>query len=175
MNRASTKNAPACFERYAPLQFGCCFKFTGSVARTNEVFAIPSDSKCYSFTDGPLSFCSRSGYNTTFKYPEELTDSILKGVAMYVQQVVSTFDNCSMDAIVGESLMCSFFIPHCKGGKRIYPCKRVCGEFLKKCLHMIPANFADYLIAICHMLPDKNDDRECFEPPNFKTNDSVKG
>lgn len=134
-----------------------------------------SDSKCYSFTDGPLSFCSRSGYNTTFKYPEELTDSILKGVAMYVQQVVSTFDNCSMDAIVGESLMCSFFIPHCKGGKRIYPCKRVCGEFLKKCLHMIPANFADYLIAICHMLPDKNGDRECFQPPNFKTNDSVKG
>ncbi|CAH3149637.1 unnamed protein product [Pocillopora meandrina] len=134
-----------------------------------------SDSKCYSFTDGPLSFCSRSGYNTTFKYPEELTDSILKGVAMYVQQVVSTFDNCSMDAIVGESLMCSFFIPHCSGGKRIYPCKRVCGEFLKKCLHRIPANFADYLIAICHTLPDKNGDRECFEPPNFKTNDSVKG
>lgn len=71
--------------------------------------------------------------------------------------------------------MCSFFIPHCSGGKRIYPCRRVCGEFLKKCVHKLPSNIADYAIAICHTLPEKNSDKECFEPPNFITNDSIEG
>lgn len=134
-----------------------------------------SDSKCHSFADGPFSFCSKSGYNTTFKYPEHLTDSKLNRTAISIQRVLSTVDSCSLDANVGESLMCSFFIPHCSGGKRIYLCRRVCGEFLKKCMHKLPPNIADYAVAICHTLPEKNSDKECFEPPNFITNDSVKG
>lgn len=135
-----------------------------------------SDSQCYNFVDGPFGFCSKTGYNTTFKYPDTLTESLILKASMGLRRVLSMFDNCSQNTQVVESLMCSFFIPHCSGGQRIYPCKRVCGEFLKQCMGKLPPRFADIAIQSCHILPDKTTSgRQCFEPPNFSTNDSVKG
>ena len=131
--------------------------------------------KCNSFVDGPFGFCSKGGYNTTFEFPDILTDSLQEIVASRVQRMMSSLGNCSRNALA-ETLMCSFFMPQCSEGKRVYPCKRVCGEFMKQCGEAMPVRFVDYAIANCHVLPDESaSSGKCFEPPNFKTNDSIKG
>lgn len=133
-----------------------------------------SDS-CHSFVDGPFGFCSKAGYNTTFKFPEILTDSVQKGVAGGMRRMITSLGNCSQNALA-ETIACSFFIPQCSGGERVYPCKRVCGEFLKQCVEDLPVRFLDFIVANCHVLPNElASSGKCFEPPNFKTNDSIKG
>jgi len=47
---------------------------------------------------------------------------------------------------------------------------------LKQCEDELPETFIDYIIATCHVLPDElGSSGKCFEPPNFSTNDSIKG
>lgn len=132
--------------------------------------------QCRSFVDGPLGFCSAiGGYNTTFQYPDIVTDSVLEKVANRLRRYFSTLNNCSKIGLV-ESLYCSFAIPYCSGGQRVYPCKRVCSEFLKQCEETLPPTFLDYIIANCHVLPNElASSGKCFEPPNFYTNESIKG
>jgi len=73
-------------------------------------------------------------------------------------------------------MICHYVIPQCSEGKRVYPCKRVCGELLKQCEEKIEEPFIGYFIASCHVLPDElSSSGKCFEPPNFSTNDSIKG
>ena len=132
--------------------------------------------KCQSFVDGPFHFCStKGGYNTTFRYLDfGLTDSLLTQAAKTFGQLLTSL-NCSRNG-VAETLVCHYAIPQCSGGKRVYPCKRVCGEFLKQCEDKIPVTLMDYVIANCHVLPDElASSGKCFEPPNFFTNDSAKG
>ena len=135
-----------------------------------------ASNKCRSFVDGPLGFCSvKTGYNTTFQYPDIVTDSVLEKVANRLRRYFSSLSNCSQIGLV-ESLYCSYALPHCSGGKRVYPCKRVCSEFLKLCEDKIPVTFMDYVIANCHVLPDEPPSSgNCFEPANFFTNESIKG
>ena len=133
--------------------------------------------QCRSFVDGPLGFCSaKTGYNTTFQYPDIVTDSVLEKVANGLRKHFSSFlSNCSQIGLA-ESLYCSYALPHCSGGKRVYPCKRVCSEFLKQCEDKIPVTTMDYYIADCHVLPDEPaSSGKCFEPANFFTNESIKG
>lgn len=127
--------------------------------------------RCHSFVDGPFDFCStKVGYNTTFKYPDFLTDSLLAQTAKSYTKWFTTMKNCSSNGLA-ETLVCHYIIPHCSGGKRIYPCKRVCSEFLKQCEDELYVTHMEFIIRTCHTLPDS----ACFEPPNFSTNDSVKG
>ena len=132
--------------------------------------------QCRSFVDGPLGFCSaKTGYNTTFQYPDIVTDSVLEKVANRLRKFFSSLNNCSQIGLV-ESLYCSYALPHCSAGRRVYPCKRVCSEFLKQCEDKIPVTFMDYVIANCHVLPDEQaSSGKCFEPTNFFTNESIKG
>jgi len=82
----------------------------------------------------------------------------------------TTMKNCSSNGLA-ETLVCYYIMPHCSGGKRVYPCKRVCSEFLKQCEGELYVSHMEFIIRTCHALPDS----ACFEPPNFSTNDSVKG
>lgn len=136
----------------------------------------PSADQCYSFVEGPFGFCSAlGGYNMTFKYPDHLTNLMLRDAAIKFRGLLTFMQNCSQHA-TAEALLCSFFIPHCSKGERVYPCKRVCGEFLKQCEERLPRRALDYIIAACHILPDAiASSGKCFEPPNFATNDSIKG
>ena len=111
----------------------------------------------------------------TFKTPDFLTDSMLEKAAMTFSEAFSSL-NCSRNGLV-ETLLCHYAIPQCSGeGKRVYPCKRVCSEFLKLCEDKIPVTFMDYVIANCHVLPDEPPSSgNCFEPANFFTNESIKG
>ncbi|KAL9963462.1 hypothetical protein ACROYT_G026973 [Oculina patagonica] len=73
---------------------------------------------------------------------------------------------------------CSFFFPKCSAGKRVLPCRRVCGELLKQCMNQMGNTFrevyVDFVLAECTLLPNENpSSNKCFEPPNFTTNDSV--
>lgn len=150
----------------------CSFDAAFSSVQTRHSRA--SD-QCRSFADGPLGFCSvKSGYNTTFQYPDIVTDSVLEKVANRLKRYFSTL-NCSTIGLA-ESLYCSFAIPYCSGGERVYPCKRVCSEFLKQCENDLHVTFLDYVIANCHVLPNEPaSSGKCFEPPNFSTNESIKG
>lgn len=131
--------------------------------------------QCQKFVDGPFGFCSKGGYNTTFKFPDILTDSLLKGVAGGFRRILNTMENCSRNGLA-HTMTCSFVLPYCSGGNRVYPCKRVCGELLKQCVQQLPTRFLDIIIGNCHVLPDElASSGKCFEPPNFKTNDSIKG
>ena len=133
--------------------------------------------QCHSLVDGPFRFCStKGGYNTTFQIdPDFLTDSMLEQAAETLSESFSYFKNCSRNGLI-ETLICHYVIPQCSGGKRVYPCKRVCGEFLKRCEDRIPETLMDSFIATCHVLPDElGSSGKCFEPPNFSTNDSIKG
>lgn len=92
----------------------------------------PSADQCYSFVEGPFGFCSAlGGYNMTFKYPDHLTNLMLRDAAIKFRGLLTFMQNCSQHA-TAEALLCSFFIPHCSKGERVYPCKRVYGEFLKQ-------------------------------------------
>ena len=111
----------------------------------------------------------------TFKNPDFLTESMLEQAATTLSKALSYFKNCSRNGLL-ETLLCHYAIPQCSGGNRVHPCKRVCGEFLKQCEDVIPETFLDYMIATCHILPDESGSSgKCFEPPNFSTNDSIKG
>ena len=143
---------------------------------SEAAFSSAQPSECRSFVDGPLGFCSvKGGYNTTFQYPDIVTDSVLEKVADRLHRHFSSLNNCSEIGLV-ESLYCSFAIPYCSGGNRVYPCKRVCSEFLKQCEDKLGPTFMDYVIANCHVLPNETaSSGNCFEPPNFSTNESLKG
>ena len=152
----------------------CSFHAAFSSAQPRHTRA--SD-QCHSLVDGPFRVCStKGGYNTTFQIdPDFLTDSIIEQAAETLSESFSYFKNCSRNGLI-ETLTCHYVIPQCSGGKRVYPCKRVCSEFLKQCEDKIPVTFMDYVIANCHVLPDEQaSSGKCFEPTNFFTNESIKG
>ena len=153
----------------------CSFHAAFSSAQPRHPRA--SGDQCHSLVDGPFRFCStKGGYNTTFQIdPDFLTDSIIEQAAETLSESFSYFKNCSRNGLI-ETLICHYVIPQCSGGKRVYPCKRVCSEFLKQCEDRIPETLMDSFIATCHVLPDElGSSGNCFEPPNFSTNDSIKG
>lgn len=134
-----------------------------------------SSDQCTRFADGPFGFCSAAGYNDTFKFPEGLPKRKLQGAAIGFKGIFQRMKNCSAIPLA-VAMGCSYFIPHCSKGKRVYPCRRVCNEFLKQCEKGIPEFFLDYLIAACHVLPnEKASSGKCDEPPKFVTNESVPG
>lgn len=134
-----------------------------------------SSDQCNRFVEGPLAFCSAAGYNDTFEFPEGLTERKLQYAAVGFKRLFQSMTKCSQNTLA-VTMGCSYAVPQCSKGKRVYPCKRVCNEFLKQCENGIPEFFLDYLIASCHVLPnEKASSGKCHEPPNFTTNDSVKG
>lgn len=114
----------------------------------------------------------------------KLLNSVLSGVKLQraAKGIANIFKNaCSNSGQSGQvlamTMRCSFFLPQCSNGERVYPCKRVCNEFLKQCEKGIPEFWFAFLVASCHVLPDEaSSSGKCHEPPNFSVaNDSNKG
>lgn len=147
-----------------------------SPQRHSQRYARATADKCKNFVEGHFSFCSAAGYNETFQFPETLTEDNMEYVAKAVgQRIRRAIGDCAQESLA-MSVICSFVLPQCSTGKRVLPCKRVCGEFLKQCESKIPNFILEYSIPLCHVLPDETaSSGKCHEPPNFSTNDSVKG
>ena len=134
-----------------------------------------TQNECQSIVGSRFDACTAAGYNYTLPFPKNLTDAVLEEAGIIVNHILSETKNCSQN-LVGETIHCAFLIPKCLQGKRELPCKRVCGEFLKQCEKTLPQYGFDFLITSCHVLPEGNvSSGNCFEPPNFKTNDSESG
>lgn len=92
--------------------------------------------QCNNFLESPFSFCSVAGYNESFKFPAVLSGDKLqrtaKGIAKIFKNTCS--NNKQPDQLLAMTMGCSFFLPQCSNGERVYPCKRVCNEFLKQCV-----------------------------------------
>ena len=135
---------------------------------------VRSSDECQSFVEGPFAFCSAAGYYDTFEFPAGFTGGKLQAEAIDIWKIVQSM-NCSQNTLA-VTMACSYFVPECSKGKRVYPCKRVCNEFLNQCELDIPEFFSGFLMVACHDLPgDKASNGKCNEPPNFTTNDSIPG
>ena len=135
-----------------------------------------SDDQCNNFVEGVFGLCSAAGYNDTFEFPKDLTGPKLKIAALGFRSLFQRVKNCSQADVLALAMVCSFMVPQCSKGKRVYPCKRVCNEFLKQCEKAIPEAILDFVIATCHILPTKKSNSgKCHEPPNFTTNESIPG
>ncbi|XP_020600753.1 uncharacterized protein LOC110039917, partial [Orbicella faveolata] len=143
------------------------------------IFCESSDGKCISLLGGPFDTCTKAGYNNTLPLREEVTDSLLSDLSRYLPYFIRAWENCS-SVELGAALECSFYFPKCNSeGKRVLPCRRVCGELLKRCLnHPGQADYREvlmnFVLAQCLSLPNETaSSKKCFEPPNFASNDSV--
>lgn len=141
------------------------------------VFCGPNDGQCLSLVNGPFDICTNAGYNNTLPLPKELTEHLQNELAIFLSRVIAPWQNCSSLSLAA-AMECSFFFPKCSKGKRVLPCKRVCGELMKQCQKQLGNDYReiymDFVLAECLMLPDEKASSDtCFEPPKFTTNDSV--
>jgi len=142
------------------------------------ILCLSNDGKCISLVGGPFDICTKAGYNNTLPLREELTDKLKSDVAKYLPYYIRTWENCSSGDLAA-ALECSFYFPKCNSeGKRVLPCRRVCGELLKNCLNSSSQDYREilmnFVLAQCLSLPNEAaSSAKCFEPPNFSTNDSV--
>lgn len=157
----------------------CCILSCGVVMITCE----SNDGKCVSLVNGPFDICTKAGYNNTLPFPKKLTAELQTEIARFLAIIIHSWRNCS-SLDLAAAFECSFLFPKCNSeGKSVLPCKRVCGELLKQCYnHTIQTGpeflefFMNLILSECLTLPDEKPSTEkCFEPPNFNTNDSVKG
>ena len=143
------------------------------------IFCEADDGKCIRLVGGPFDICTKAGYNNTLPLGEEVTDELLSALEAYLPYFITAWENCS-SVELGAALECSFYFPKCNSeGKRVLPCRRVCGELLKHCLnHSGQEDFREvvmnFVLAQCLSLPNETaSSKKCLEPPNFTTNDSV--
>lgn len=134
------------------------------------------DGKCVSLVNSPFNICTTAGYNYTLPLPEKLVP-VKREVGGLLNTIITTWHNCSTYS-VAAAMECSFMFPKCSPeGKRVYPCRRVCGEFLKHCMNKMDDFhdlYLDIVLSLCLSLPNETSVGDnCFEPPNFTTNDSV--
>ena len=139
--------------------------------------AITTDNQCISMNGGPFESCSVAGYNQTFPLPKKITNTQKKGISLVLRWMLKAVENCSENN-VADVMTCSMFAPKCVTGSPnpVLPCRRVCGEFLKQCETTLRRFHLDYMVGLCLILPNKTaSSGTCFEPQNFRTNDSVRG
>lgn len=137
-----------------------------------------NDGKCISLVGGPFDICTKAGYNNTLPLRQEVTDIMLSDLAAYLPFFIRAWENCS-SVELGAAMECSFYFPKCNSeGRRVLPCRRVCGELLKHCLSYSSQDYHEvlmnFVLVQCLSLPNETaSSKKCFEPPNFTTNDSV--
>ena len=135
-----------------------------------------NDGKCESLVNGPFDICTTAGYNYTLPIPKKLTAQVKTDLGWFITRFITIWSNCSKYN-VAAAIECSYMIPKCSSGKRVLPCRRVCGEFLKQCMNKLDDVrdlHLEFTLSLCLSLPDdKPNDDKCFEPPNFSTNDSA--
>ena len=157
-----------------PTVFSSCLLLCSVVTIVCE----SNDGKCTSLVGGPFDICTKPGYNNTLPFREEVTDKLLSDLATYLPYFIRTWEDCS-SVELGATLECSFYFPKCNSeGKRMLPCRRVCGELLKRCLNHSGEDYREvlmnFVLAQCLSLPNETaNSKKCFEPPNFSSNDGI--
>ena len=141
-----------------------------------SVFRESIGGKCASLVNSPFAICTTAGYNYTLPFPPKLTGRLKAIIGRFLTSRITTWSNCSKYN-VAAAMECSLTFPKCVEEKRVYPCRRVCGEFLKQCMDTVDefrSIYMDIFLTLCLSLPNgKPSDDKCFEPPNFTTNDSI--
>ena len=131
---------------------------------------------CENLVDSSFKICTIAGYNYTFPFPKRLDDSGKRESVRFLTTLMKTFFSCAKPNLAA-AMGCSFLVPKCGSSGRVYPCRRVCGEFLKQCTNSENADneiVIEFMVGLCVGLPDEAPDGDnCFEPPNFTTNNSV--
>ncbi|XP_048588155.1 uncharacterized protein LOC116611634 [Nematostella vectensis] len=143
--------------------------------------AIEATQTCRPMKDTIFEGCMSSGYNTTFPIPPniDLSGRAKSFVKYYINYFMRRMENCSV-AAMGESVLCSMFAPYCRpqDSEPFLPCRRVCSEFLKRCVGDIDLSYLEYYVSSCTLLPNATaDSGKCFEPQGFHYhyNASTKG
>lgn len=163
--------------------FSSCIPFTVSVLLICSFSIVTvlcdesNDGKCVSLVNGPFDFCTKGGYNNTLPFPKEFTAKLQADFATFLPYVIKRWANCSTLSLA-TAMECSFFVPKCGSkGKRVYPCRRVCGELLKHCQNQtdnMSEIYMDFFLASCLILPNETASSDkCFEPLNFTSNNNV--
>lgn len=148
------------------------------VCTSVSVVCESNDGKCVSLWNSPLDICTKAGYNYTLPLPEQFNEGLQKEFGHFVTIIITKWHNCTTQSLAA-AMECSYMFPKCSvKGERVYPCKRVCGEFLKQCMNTSDWYrdlYMDSFLSLCLILPDEQPNGDnCFEPPNFTTDDSVK-
>ena len=140
-----------------------------------SVFCESNDGKCESVVNGPFDICTTAG-NYTLPIPKKITTSEKTEFGWFIKSMITAWNNCSKYNVAAV-IQCSYWFPKCSSGKRVLPCRRVCGEFLKQCMNKVSDHsdvYLDYTLSLCLSLPDEiPSDDKCLEPPNFSTDESV--
>ena len=146
--------------KFPSVAFLCCISLCSIFI---AVFCESSvDGKCKSLVNSPLNICISAGYNFSFSLPERLNKPEFESVlASALKTDVQKWEKCA-DLNLVVTMECSTTFPKCgNGGKRVLPCKRVCGELLKKCLYSdfrgssFMQKYMEELLALCLSLPDE--------------------
>ena len=165
--------------KFPSVAFLCCISLCSILIAV--LCESSTDGKCKSLVNSPFNICISAGYNFSFTLPEKLNKPEFEEVlASALKTAIQIWEKCA-DLNLVVTMECSSTFPQCgNGGKRVLPCKRVCGELLKKCLYTdfrgssFMQKYMEELLALCLSLPDEEpSDEKCVEPPNFRTNDSI--
>ena len=124
--------------------------------------AQTANAKLKSLVNSPFNICISAGYNFSFSLPEKLNKPEFEDVlASALKTAIQIWEKCA-DFNLVVTMECSSTFPKCgNGGKRVLPCKRVCGELLKKCLYTdfrgssFMQKYMEELLALCLSLPDE--------------------
>lgn len=127
---------------------------------------------CESLLNTPFEICREAGYETMVPYPIHVTEESKKEFAFDLEETIKIMKskNCAASGLV-EAIECSLFAPKCNSlGDPIFPCRRVCAEYLKQCKKKLDSFDLHELIPHCLLLPNETSScTQCFFPPNFTT------
>lgn len=124
--------------------------------------------QCVRIADIPhVKDCTLAGYNYTFPLPDNLSRRSKWLIKFVANRLTKDMKNCSV-AQIAETIGCALIAPNCQQGKPLLPCRRVCSEFLKRCIDKVPAWYIDDLTGKCTLLPNETAaSGKCYEPPQF--------
>ena len=120
--------------KFPSVAFLCCISLCSILIAV--LCESSTDGKCKSLVNSPFNICISAGYNFSFSLPEKLNKPEFEDVlASALKTTIQIWEKCA-DLNLVVTMECSSTFPKCgNGGKRVLPCKRVCGELLKKCLY----------------------------------------
>ena len=127
---------------------------------------------CESLLNTPFEICKEAGYETMVPYPIDVPEESKEEFALDMKKTIGIMKSksCAASGLV-EAIECSLFAPKCNSlGDPIFPCRRVCAEYLKQCKKELHSFDLHELIPHCLLLPNETSScTQCFFPPNFTT------
>ena len=122
-----------------------------------------------------FSSCVSIGHTQTFPLPSSVDQQRISTLLLHLQNITS---KCAASQNVSSTFYCGVFLPLCveKREEPLWPCRRVCAEFVAGCNNTLSSDHLDYYGSMCNVLPDSNaTSNECFEPVNFTVTSNSNG